>query len=336
MQKNILFFIALICLNSIFVSDIHPSYSKPHKERKNSSSTTNAPPKPSENSLSKFAVDYPDIAQAILIAKKYQGTVPVEKSQLETQSQYEARISASQPTNISPVEVIVSAKEKYYYDAEEVNFIVSMEIDSNYNGDNIESLKTGRIYKNESKSNITCTNGYGAKFYYVHTNNELDKYSISYFKQETFENKKDPSWFDMSWSSSGSQPQPISKALLSSRPNSISPTLAPSQQPLVPNPRITIDGTTNPESSTSNQKLSDKYRDYAYQSFDFKLPMNVSDIKRYVTLDEKKLNGTLKFVLTLKPAFPFYTALSSNVQYAISLKRGEQGAGSGEKLYFTI
>jgi hypothetical protein len=49
-----------------------------------------------------------------------------------------------------------------------------------------------------------------------------------------------------------------------------------------------------------------KYDDYSYGKFSFKIPISVDDARNYITSDEQNLNDKLKFVLELKPSFPFY------------------------------
>lgn len=315
MRKFRLILISLFCFSSVCNINIQSSLSKPYKDRKVTSNKPKILPKiiinsntskASENPLSKIAADHPDIAQAIIMAKKYKGTQPIEKSQLETQSQYEARFTASQPTNLNPIEIIVPAKETYKYDADEGNFIISIKTDYIYNENGYGSFKTGLVSQGRESSNITCTNGFGAKFYYQNIHYNSDRYSINYLKKELFSNREDSSWADFSWATSGSRLKSVSKTpppkptLVSQAPP------PPTQQPLVPNPRITIDGVVNPAPNNPIQKLSDKYSNYAYGSFDFKLPMSVSDVRKYVTSDEKQLNGKLKFLVTIKPIFPFY------------------------------
>jgi hypothetical protein len=281
MRKFRLILISLFCFNFVYNINTHSSFSKPYKDRKVTPNKTkilpilrintnvNLPkitiesntPKASENPLSEIAADHPDIAQAIIMAKKYKGTQTIEKGRLETQSQYEARFTASQPTNLNPIEIIVPAKETYEYDADEENFIISIKTDDG-------SLKTGLVGRGRESSNITCTNGFGEKFYYEHTHSNIDYYSINYLEKELLSNKKDASWADFSWTT---------------------PT------------RIRFDDVVN-----SVRKLNDKYSNYANGSFDFKLPMSVNDVRKYVTSDEKTLNGKLKFLVTIKPIFPFY------------------------------
>ncbi len=316
MRKLRLILISLFCLNLVCIISVHPSFSKPYKDKKVTSTkprilpkiiiNSNEPktsPTASENPLSKFAADHPDIAQAIIMAKKYKGTQPVEKSQLETQSQYEARFAASQPTNLSPIEIIVPPKEIYKYDADEGNFIVSMKQESRGNTYDFKTLRNELVFIDTREKNVTCTNGLGAKFHYTNTTNHLDIYSINYSEKDAFKNGRDPSWGDFSWAVPGSKTLLPARLTVSQTP----PPPVPIQQPLVPNPRITVDRISNPEPSNPIKRLSDKYSNYAYGSFDFKLPMSVSDVRGYVTSDEKNLNGKLKFLVTIKPVFPFYS-----------------------------
>ncbi len=312
MQKIRLILISLSCLVLICDFDTQPLLSKPSKDRKTTSNNSrtlpkikidlNAPRTP-ENSLSKITAESPDIAQAVIMAKKYKGSQSIEKSQLETQSQYEARLAASQPTNINPIDIVVPTKETYKYDAEAGNFIISLKTSYLHNENGYESLKRGLVINGQESSNITCTNGFGAKFYYDNTHSNSDIYSISYFKRDILANKEDPSWADFSWSNSASRIKLASTN--SSRNASTSQVPSAIQQPLVPNPKIGIDEVRNPPKNPL-QTLSDKYYNYSYGSFDFRLPMSVSDVRKYVTSDEKELNGKLKFLVTVKPVFPFY------------------------------
>jgi hypothetical protein len=52
----------------------------------------------------------------------------------------------------------------------------------------------------------------------------------------------------------------------------------------------------------------DIQREYDYNngSFSFKFSMDVAEIKNYVSLDEKVLNERLKFLVKIKPSFPYY------------------------------
>lgn len=139
-----------------------------------------------------------DIRQAMEAAKKYKRSLPTEKSQLETQAQYEARLASSPLTNPDTIEVEIPVSRKLKYDADDQKLIVSMDtgfIPGLHDG-KINPLKSDRVQLSSISENVTCTNGYGAKFRYRHDITKTEYYGITYYDKEIYLNKNDISWAD--------------------------------------------------------------------------------------------------------------------------------------------
>jgi hypothetical protein len=203
-----------------------------------------------------------DIRQMIELSKKYKGNLSTEKSQLETQEQYEARLTASQPTNLQSFELTLPARKRFKYYPSSQSIVISLK--SGYTsqesqGKNLISLKEQTVPLSQSKRQITCKNGFGASFDYLHTISIENKYGIYLVGKESFENKRDPSWADA-----------IERGY------------------------------------SSFTSFKSEYIAHSYGELEFKLPMDVSTARSYITSDEKELNDKLKFVVTIKPLSPFY------------------------------
>jgi hypothetical protein len=256
--KLLLFTVFFFCSTSI----IHPetSFSKPSKVKKPSKSR-NVESITGRKSSPQIDPIPSDILQALQMAKQYRGSQSEQKSQLETQAQYEARIASSQ-SNLSEIELTVPVDEEFNYNAEKAVIVVGMKTDythtsSSLNNQKVEKKALRRYQKsrNISTNEITCTNGYGAKFNYLHTFSSDDEFGVAYVENNLYRNTNDPSWSDV---------------------------------------------------KSAYGTFQSLYGKYDYGSFEFKIPMNIDEVRRNITVDEKKLNDNLKFIVKLKPVFPFY------------------------------
>jgi hypothetical protein len=299
MTKNILKFKLLLFAVFFFcgTSMIHPetSFSKPSKVKKTSKSRNvesilpNTPSSTGRESSPQIDPIPSDILQVLQVAKQYKGSQSEQKSQLETQAQYEARIASSQ-SNLPEIEITVPADEEFSYNAEKAVIVVGMKTDythtsSSLNNQEMEkkALRRHQRSKTISTNEITCTNGYGAKFNYLHTFSSDDEFGIAYVKNDLYRNTNDPSWSDVK-----------SKSAYSTF-------------------------------KSFDYRYSSEYGKYEYGSFEFKIPMNIDEVRRNITVDEKKLNGNLKFIVNLKPIFPFYVEDT----YSIGSECGEKYTTNG-------
>jgi hypothetical protein len=235
-----------------------------NKKPKPSNKIDPLPTKTAPSNVSKLDSIPSDIRQLIETSKKYRGTQSIEKSQLETQAQYEARLSASQPTDLKMIELTLPVTKEFKYYADNQSLIVGLDRPdyspiSDYNEEGIRALRSAEVEISKEEHDVTCTNGYGASFSYLYTAYSSDYYGIAYYNKKEFSNKNDPSWADAISSSYGGY-----------------------------------------------ARFKDEYSDYDYGELKFKIPMSVNDVRNYITSDEKNLNGKLKFVITLRPVFPFY------------------------------
>lgn len=140
------------------------------------------------------------------------------------------------------LELTIPSDANFSYDPEKEIITISMMTGytqrSVYSVDSrieVGALKTHRIPKARETEKVTCTNGFGAKFNYLHTFSANDEFGIGYLESDLYR-----------------------------EPNS-------------------------------------------YKRFEFKMPMSITEVRRNITANEKNLNGNLKFVVKLKPTFPFYT-----------------------------
>jgi hypothetical protein len=277
MSKFISLFITLMLL--VIASPMVAKNKKP----KPSNKIDPLPTKTSPSSVSKVNSIPSDIRQLIEIAKKYRGNQSVEKSQLETLAQYESRISASQPADLKIFELTLPAMKKFKYYADNESLVVGLDrpLSSPISDYGIGVLRSAEVEISKKSRNITCTNGYGASFSYLHTNYFSDHYGIVYSEKRAFSNKNDPSWID-----------------------AISSSYA------------------------GDTSFKTEYSDYEYDEFKFKIPMSVNDVRNYITSDEKSLNGKLKFVVTLRPIFPFYKENSYSIGDECGSKDNNRGGTS--------
>jgi hypothetical protein len=177
-------FISTLAIVAIFFSFITPALAKGKKPKQPANSSPAKIIIPRVNSSKSRSVS-PDILKAIETGKKYSATPIKEKSQLETQSQYEARVAASQPTDIQPVDLSISVDKTLRYNAEEQFATISIEeIYDEGRNYGFETLKQSDFVSFQSQhGKITCSNSFGAKFYYSHTEYSYDRYAIAYRKQ---------------------------------------------------------------------------------------------------------------------------------------------------------
>ena len=104
--------------NLIFTCNSSPSYSKSLKQKKT----------PIAEKVAEPSIISPDIMQALEMARKYRGNQSTEKSQLETQPQYEARINAAQSINFNMIEVTVSTNKGLYYNADKQSIFIRADV----------------------------------------------------------------------------------------------------------------------------------------------------------------------------------------------------------------
>jgi hypothetical protein len=131
-----------------------------------------------------------EILQAIKNAKKYKDDLASEKSQLETQAQYEARVAASLPNNLRAIDLVLPVEEIFNYDAEKQTITISINGGHSFDrdGNEFKKLMAGYIRKDSYKNNVTCTNGYGASFKYLNTTHDYNNYIIAYSQKDISDN----------------------------------------------------------------------------------------------------------------------------------------------------
>lgn len=198
MDRLVILFVTLaLLLNNIS----YPSEAKGGKNKPSTIRTSNVKPIPTQ--LPKPSSEKPssipnDIFQAIEAGKKYLGSQSTEKSQLETQSEYEARIAKTQSLMRQTIELSIPAESSYLYDAENQFLVVSMgsDIVSPPYVSGVKPLRSSKIELSKEQSNITCSNGYEVRFNFLHTKYIKEFYSIGIFEKKAFENENDPSWSD--------------------------------------------------------------------------------------------------------------------------------------------
>jgi hypothetical protein len=148
--------------------------------------------------LSELATLPSDIREVIELSKKYKIITATEKSQFETQSQYDARLASLQP-EIKTIKLTLPPIEKFRYSAERQLLVVSLGIPWNHsifaNSPNIfNSLKTAEVQLNNQEETITCTNAYGASFSYIHKQYNNNYYDIVFTQKKEFSIENDRSW----------------------------------------------------------------------------------------------------------------------------------------------
>ena len=157
-------FISTLAIIAILFSLITPTLAngKKPKQPANSSPAKNIIPR--VNSSKSRSVS-PDILKAIEIGEKHSKTQIKEKSQLETQAQYEARVAASQPNDIESVELSIPVDEDFTYNAEKQYAIIGIkQIYDDGNKYGFEILKSSSFESFQYRDGyITCVNGFGTK-----------------------------------------------------------------------------------------------------------------------------------------------------------------------------
>ena len=188
-------FISTLAIIAILFSFITPTLAKEKKPKQPANSSPAKIIIPRVNSSKSDPIS-PDILKAIEIGKKHSKTQIKEKSQLETQAQYEARVAASQPNDIEPVELSIPVDEDFTYNAEKQYATIGIkQIYDDGNKYGFEILKSSGFESFQYQSGyITCVNGFGAKFKYSHTEYSYDRHTIAYSNENLLALRNDPSW----------------------------------------------------------------------------------------------------------------------------------------------
>lgn len=193
-------FIGFCCFLSISAVNLQPSLCKPIAIKKIKPIRPTAITRPATQKS--FSTIRPEILEAIKNAKQHNSNQPKEKSQLETSSQYENRISeynTSFTRNSNEVEITIPAETNFSYDADKGIITVSMGKDLNgktsssyseyIGGKNVTKLKIDSTDYRSNFRAITCTNGFGAKFNYRLSESYWKEYGFAYIDDDKYREK---------------------------------------------------------------------------------------------------------------------------------------------------